>query len=272
MPCLRGDRELQRVDEVPREHDLPRHLVELRRLHRRQRVVLAVDGAGLQAEVDLGEGERRRARPERLPEEEPLLGAGHAQLHPGEIGWGSYRPRLGKAHLARTEIDRLQQLDSHRFRDPSVHLVADRSAIDFREMLRVADQVASGEDRILGHLSRDVLHRQERHLEISALHRHRLRALAKEGSRMMHLHVEAAGRRVVELVPENVEHLHVPVVGHRGRGDAQHGFHLPERGRGGGEQAGEEGRRRVLHCGVRHAGSNHFFFCRTRRTPLLRAD
>src|SRR2546429_5763540 len=83
VPGLRGDRELQRVDEVPREHDLPRHLVELRRLQRRQRVVLAVDGAGLQAEVDLGEGERRRVRAERLPEEEPLLGAWHAQLHPG---------------------------------------------------------------------------------------------------------------------------------------------------------------------------------------------
>src|SRR5438552_13488290 len=100
VPGLRRDRELQRVHEVPREHDLPRHLVELGRLHRRKRVVLAVDGSGLQAEVDLGESERRRIRAERLPEEEPLLAAGHAQLHPGEIGWGSYRPRLREAHLS----------------------------------------------------------------------------------------------------------------------------------------------------------------------------
>ena len=259
MPCLRGDRELQRVDEVPREHDLPRHLVELRRLQRRQRVVLAVDGAGLQAEVDLGEGERRRVRAERLPQEEPLLGARHAQLHPGEIGRGPDRPRLGEAYLSRAEIDGLQQLDSHRLGDFSFHFIADRPAVDFREMIGIADQVAGGEDRVLGKLSCDVLHRQERHLEIAALHGDGLRALAKEGPRVMHLHVEAAGRRAVELVPENVEHLDVPVLRHRGRGDAQHRFRLPERGRGR-EQAGEEGRRpRALHCSVRHAGRNHFF-------------
>src|SRR5438552_5088254 len=118
VPGLRGDRELQRVDEVPREHDLPRHLVELRRPQRRQRVVLAVDGAGLQAEVDLGKGERRRIRAERLPEEEPLLGARHAQLYSGEIRRRPDRPRLSEAHLSRPEIHRLEQLDSQRLADP----------------------------------------------------------------------------------------------------------------------------------------------------------
>src|SRR3979490_1317735 len=129
VPGLRGDRELQRVHEVPREHDLPRYLVELRRLQRRQRVVLAVDGPGLQAQVDLCEGERRRVRAERLPEEEPLLGARHAQLHPREIGRGSYRPRPGEAHLTSAEIDGLQQLDSHRLGDPAAHFPADRPPV-----------------------------------------------------------------------------------------------------------------------------------------------
>src|SRR6266702_7183483 len=52
VPGLRGDCELQHVHQVPREHDLARHFVELRGFQRRQRIVLAVDGAGLQAEVD----------------------------------------------------------------------------------------------------------------------------------------------------------------------------------------------------------------------------
>src|SRR4029077_5461799 len=60
---------------------------------------------------------------------------------------------------------------------------------------------------------------------------------------------EAAGRRLVELVPENVEHLDVPVLRHRGRGDAQHGLRLRERGGGRGDGAGcERGGERAFHA------------------------
>src|SRR5215831_9177889 len=120
-PGLPGDRELQRVDEVPGENDLPGHLVELRRFERRQRVVLGVYGPRLEAEIDLGEGERGGARAERLAEEQPFLRPRHAQLHPGEVGGRLHRSGLGEAELPRAEVHDLQQLDPHLLGDPGAH-------------------------------------------------------------------------------------------------------------------------------------------------------
>src|SRR5215831_3175957 len=50
VPGLRRHRELQRVDEVPGEHDLPGHFVELRRFERGQRIVLRIDGSCLETQ------------------------------------------------------------------------------------------------------------------------------------------------------------------------------------------------------------------------------
>ena len=63
----------QTVNEVAGEHDLFGHFVELGRAHRRQGIVLAVDGAGLQAKIDLAKSERCGGGAQRLAKEQPLL-------------------------------------------------------------------------------------------------------------------------------------------------------------------------------------------------------
>ena len=71
------------VDDVAGQHDVLLHLVELLRLDRRQRVLLRVDGAVLQRQVDLGEGDRRRVR---------AAGLGRARGRPARRARGSSGP------------------------------------------------------------------------------------------------------------------------------------------------------------------------------------
>ena len=74
------------ADQVRRQHDLRHHLVELHVLHVGQRIVLAVDGAGLEAGVGLGIGHRRRIRADRAAEELPGVARRHPQLDAGHVG------------------------------------------------------------------------------------------------------------------------------------------------------------------------------------------
>jgi hypothetical protein len=81
VEALVGDGNEDAVHQVAGEHDLFGHLIELGGTHRGQRVVLAVDGAGLQAQVHLAKGQRRGGGTQRLAQEQPFFGARHAQLH-----------------------------------------------------------------------------------------------------------------------------------------------------------------------------------------------
>src|SRR5436190_5485361 len=66
------------ADEMRCEDDLRHYFIELHRLHVRQRIVLAVDRAGLQAGVGLGKRHRRRIGAERAAEELPSVARRHA--------------------------------------------------------------------------------------------------------------------------------------------------------------------------------------------------
>ena len=57
------------------------HLVELLRHDRRERILLPVDGALLEREINLGEGDRRGIRADRLGEHQEQRRWRHAQLH-----------------------------------------------------------------------------------------------------------------------------------------------------------------------------------------------
>ena len=76
------------VDDVAGQRDVGLHLVELLRLDGGQRVLLRLDRAVLQREVDLGEGDRR--------------GVGAAGLRHGEVG-----RHVGDAHLHALEVGAL---------------------------------------------------------------------------------------------------------------------------------------------------------------------
>ncbi len=80
-PHVAADDRHERFRDVARQHDVALHLVELLRHDRRQRVLLPVDGALLQREIDFGEGDRRRVGTHGLGEHEEQRCRRHAQLH-----------------------------------------------------------------------------------------------------------------------------------------------------------------------------------------------
>jgi hypothetical protein len=86
VPYALGDRQKVEADEVRGQHDLRHDLVELHVLDVGQRVVLAVDRAGLEAGIDLGIGHGGRIGAERLAEELPGFAGRHAQLDAGHVG------------------------------------------------------------------------------------------------------------------------------------------------------------------------------------------
>ena len=78
---MAADDRQQRFGDVAGQHDVALHLVELLGHDRRQRVFLAVDGALLQGEIDLGEGDRRGVGADRLGEHQEQRRRRHPQLH-----------------------------------------------------------------------------------------------------------------------------------------------------------------------------------------------
>ncbi len=204
------------------QHDLLGDLVELGGAHGRQGIVLAVDGAGLKSQIDLVEGHRRRVGAERLAEELPGVGARHAQVDAVQVRGRLDVALLAQVELAGAEIGDRQDLDVHLGGDLLEQLVADRPVEDRLLVRHVAQQVARGEDRPLGQLARDVLGRDQPDLEIAALHRRDLGALGEQGRVEVDLDVELVRRRALQPVLEDVEHLGVPLLGDRGRGDPDH--------------------------------------------------
>ena len=67
-PHMAADDGQQRLGDVAGQHDVRLHLVELLRHDGRQRILLPVDRALLQREIDFGEGDRRRVGADRLGE------------------------------------------------------------------------------------------------------------------------------------------------------------------------------------------------------------
>ena len=205
------------ADEVRGQHDLAHHLVELHVLHVRQRVVLAVDRAGLQAGIDLGIGHRRRVGAERLAEELPGVAAGHPQLDPGHVGGGlDLRLRL-QPDLAGAEVGRAEDLDAELLLGAADHLLAEVAGEEGAHVVGVAEDVGRGQDRELGHLVGDVLRRDVAHLEVAALERDELGALLEQVAAVVGLEGEALAERLGELL----RHLRPDVLVREHRGEAQ---------------------------------------------------
>ena len=108
------------------------------------------------------------------------------------------------------EVLAAHEMDLDVLLDPGVIFLADIAVIDRIEMLRIAHQIAGGEDRIFRDQRGDVLGRDHAHFQIAALHRLDLGALGEERAVVMDLDVELARGRGVQLLLEDLESLGLP--------------------------------------------------------------
>ena len=160
----------------------------------RQRVVLAVDRAGLQAGIDLGVGHRRRVGAERLAEELPGVAAGHPELDPGHVGGGLDLLVRLQPDLAGAEVGGAEDLDAELLLGAADELLAEVAGEEGAHVVGVAEDVGRGQDRELRHLVGDVLRRDVAHLEVAALQRDELGALLEEVAAVVGLEHEVRRR------------------------------------------------------------------------------
>jgi hypothetical protein len=193
-----GDREQVVGDQVAGQHELRRHLVEAHGAAGRQRVVLAVHGAGLQRGVEFGEGHRRRVGAERLAQELPGLAGRHAQLQAAHVGRRRDARARTEVHVPRAEIERAEDVHVQLVARHAVELAPDLAGEDLLHVVSVAEQVGRGHHRPGRDLPREVLRRQVRHLHIAALDRDEFRALAEQRGVQVQLDVEVAGEVALE--------------------------------------------------------------------------
>ena len=127
------------------QHELRRHLVELHQLAGDQRIVLAVDRAGLQRRVEFGIGDGRRIGAERLAEELPELAGRHAQLDAVQVGRRlDHLVRL-QVDVARAEIDRRDDLDAELIPRHLDEFLADIALERLLQVVGVAEQIGRGQ-------------------------------------------------------------------------------------------------------------------------------
>ena len=123
---------------------LRRNLVEFHQPARHQRVVLAVDRAGLQRGIELSVGDRRRVGAKRLAEELPEFSRWHTQLDAGQIGRRLDRLVRLQVDVARPEIDGRDDLDAKLILGHLDEVLADVALEHLLEMVGVAEQECGG--------------------------------------------------------------------------------------------------------------------------------
>ena len=225
VPGLEVHRQQVIADEVRGQHDLRHHLVELHGLHVRQRVVLAVDGAGLQAGVDLGEGHRRRVGAERAAEELPGVARRHAQLDAGEVGRRTDLLVRLQPHLPRAEEGRPEDLDLHLLLGLLLVLGAEVARPEVAQVARVAEQVGRGQDRPGRDLLGDVLRGDVAHLQVVPLQGDELGALLEERRVEEEVDLEV----VLHPLGKGLHHGRADVLVREHRGEPQRGLGLRHR-------------------------------------------
>jgi hypothetical protein len=165
-----GDGDEVPVNQVRRQSDLLGDLVEFGVSHGWQRVVLAVNGAGLQRGVDLCKGHRGRVRTKRATEELPRIRAWHPQVDASQIGGGLHvnlRTGLAQIHLAPPEIHRRQQPNAELILDLLFEGGHQRIVEDPDLMLRTLQHITGCEDRPLGKECGEFLRGSDRHFEVA---------------------------------------------------------------------------------------------------------
>ena len=154
------------------------------------RIVLAVDRAGLQRRVELGIGDRRRIGAERFAEELPEFAGRHPQLDAGEIG-GRLDLLVGlQVDTARAEIDRRDDLDAKLVLGHLDELLADVALERLLHVVGVAEQISRRHQRPSRNLLGDVRRREIAEIEIVALKRDELGALLEQRVAPIGLEVE----------------------------------------------------------------------------------
>ena len=172
-----------RLDQMRGQHNLLRHLVELRGIEDRERVLLPVDRAGLERKINLGHAHRHRRDTDRLPEQQPFRIGRHAHLHPRKIRRPVHIALRAQVDLARAEIADGEDLDPHLVRDRLAVFVAELAIEQLAEMRVVADQVASIEKAVLRELLCDLERGAGAHLQIATLQRGDFSALSEQRAR-----------------------------------------------------------------------------------------
>ncbi len=192
------------------QHHLLGHFVEFRRVEDRQRIFLAVHGAGLQGEINLRHAERHGGDAERAAQQQPFGTCRHAHFHAGEIGRRLHRALLPQIDLPGAEIMRRQNIDAHFRRYGLAVILADRSVEHPPQMVVIAHQITAIEIAQFRNLLRHLEGGHAAHLEIAALDRRHFGALLEQRRGRMHADVETDAGCVdvgLELIERLVEEV-----------------------------------------------------------------
>src|SRR5215472_3155007 len=211
-----------RRDDVTGEHEILLHLVELVALDGRQRILLPVDGALAQREIELADVERRRARAPGLRHRAEGVDLGDAQLESLHVVDRVDRFRTG-GEVPLAVVGRAD--DAHRALGDqlAVHLVDDRRGEHPTHLLWIAPEIRRLEDRELRY-------------ELTELRRALVDDLDRAGrggfdhvsrraelSRWKGLDVDGAAGLFADLLRHLLHHLHRRMVGCQHRRPAQRG-------------------------------------------------
>ena len=145
VPGVEVDGRPHGVNEVVGQGDGFLHFVELGGLDGGQGIVLAVNGAGLESEIQIVEANGGRVRAHGLAEEHPRVGVRHAEVDALEILRGLDLLVLREGDLAGAEIERAEREDALLFGDLLEHILADVAVEDLGHVVIALENVAGGE-------------------------------------------------------------------------------------------------------------------------------
>ena len=182
------------------QHDLPHHLVELHVLDIGQRVVLPVDGTGLQPGIDLSVGHGRRVGTERTSQQLPCVAARHAQFDARQVGRHVDLLLRFESDLACAEEDRSEDLHLDLVFDHLLHLGAHVAAEEGRQMVCIAEQIGRGQQCPGRNLLGDVLRSDVAHFEVVTLQCHQLGTLFEQRGVEVRLDLEVGRDGLGELL------------------------------------------------------------------------
>ena len=182
------------------EHELRGHLVELHQLARHDRIVLAVDRAGLQRCVKLRIGDRRGIGAERFAEELPEFTRRHAEIDAGHVGRRLDLLVRLEVDAARAEIDRRDDLDAELILRRLYEVFADVALEHLLYVLGVAEQECRGHQRPGRNLLGDVGRREIAEFKIVTLQRDQLGTLLEQRVAPVRLEIEVVFDRARELL------------------------------------------------------------------------
>ena len=157
------------------------------------RVVLGIDGAGLQGQIDLGDGHGHGRGAQCLGQDLERSTRWHAHLGAGQVRGLFDLFVVGQVDGARAQVGRVQNHQAHLGRHIVVVLLANVAAEGLDQVVGIAKQVGRTEHTVLRQLGLDLKGDRAGHLQVTALHGWQLGALAKQRAGGMQGHLDGPG-------------------------------------------------------------------------------